>query len=146
DNNLSVLSALLDIPVDVLSQQPASIVLPLVDRIMFITVPPVVDVKKSKIRWKDINSLTYDNFIMITKCIDKSLEKSEYLIAAMMEDEMSSDDILELSMSEIQAGFFLLVKHTQKSIRTSSRYLMRKLMSSLVKQGFHFFRKKFSRK
>lgn len=142
DNNIKVLSVLLDISEENLEVQELNVIMPLINKIGFMRYMPVINEKECSIKWKDFDTLTYNDYVILVKSMDKTNENMELIISAISTNRYKSEEVLDLSMTDIHTGFFLLRRCMKKYIRNTLPSLMRKAAIQLIKQKLQLFKTK----
>lgn len=127
DNMLNVISALTDIPVEQFEELPAYQFAVLCNHLNYINELPKPD-KKTSIRWKSVNEISYADFVIYQQSESNLLENVDLIIQAYSKNKYTSDVVNNLSMLDIYNGFFLLNKLTKKFIKRSILYSVKTLM------------------
>lgn len=141
DNTLKVISKLTDVALEQLEELPIYQVAQLSNKIGFISQLPEPD-KKSSIKWKKLEEITYDDFITYQQLQSKALQHLPVLIKAYSKDAMTVEQIGELNMLDVYTGFFLLRKAVKKSVKrsltSSTLQLIKQSAKEKVKKLFRF--------
>ena len=149
--SLQILSIVLDLPLNIVEKFPLTLIKDVNKRLEFLQGKPE-KIKKSKYKW--INSIedpTYDDFITYVK-INEQLSKGDYnnfviLIKTILRQELTEEEILEMPMSEVENGFFLLRKFLMKYLKSIEKDLqttitIQKTMAVMEQmQGMKFHKK-----
>jgi hypothetical protein len=134
-NSIKTISALTDIPVDELSELDYSIVIPMAKKIEFTLTMPEFNKKHSIIQWKKIDKVSYDDYaayMMLTKNPEDYFKNIVPIIKSFSVNELTDEQINQMSMMEAFAGFFTLDRYVSKFIKNMLLRLMRKLVKQLI--------------
>lgn len=134
-NAIKTISALTDISVEELSGLDYDILIPMVKRIEFTLTVPDFNKKHSIIQWKKIDKVSYDDFttyMMLTKSPDDYFKNIIPIIKSFSVNELSDEQINQMSMMEAYAGFFTLNKYVSKYFKNTMLRLFRKLVRQLI--------------
>lgn len=123
DNTVRIASAILDIPVSELEARPLAEIILLDKRLSFLNQPHMPS--KTSLKWKDIDTTTYDDFVWF---IDQK-DKTDLLgfCNRFLQPSQTEEEILELSTQDVLSGFFLLRKQLRIYIQDSIKLEKKKL-------------------
>lgn len=131
-NSFILISALTDVPVDMISSMPWSEQRRAMEKLSFMNNEPG---KKNEglLDWKEPKELKYDDFLtFITSQHDPN--NMPLIIKTLIKNEMSEDEILQLGMDEIHHGFFLLNRILKKHRSHTLRCLARRARRQALKE------------
>jgi hypothetical protein len=136
ENGLRISSVLLDLPIKAVRNFPLSTIKKMNTKLSFLNSTPT-PLKKSKYKWTTkIDEPTYDTLIFFIKASEK-IEKGDFsfmptVIKKICKDELNDDEILLMSMDEVQTGFFLLRMSLIKYLNYSALPLQVKLIKMML--------------
>lgn len=136
DNITRVIGALTDTPVDALEDLPYVELAALSTKLTFMQKLPEVK-KKCVIEWKPLDQVKYNDYITFQSFQGKHLQNLPTIIKAFSKNDMTDEEIGNLSTSEVVAGFFTLQKHVSKFLRHTILCSRVKLMKQLVKENWN---------
>lgn len=127
NSNLEVCSLFLDLPTAIVEQFPMSTIKAMNNRLAFLS-EKAKPIASSKYLWKTtITEPTYDDFITFIKVSEQinqgSLDNFPLLIKIMLKKEMTEEEILNMSMDEVEHGFFLLRKYSMNYLKLTMKDL-----------------------
>ncbi|GAA4326157.1 hypothetical protein [Flaviaesturariibacter amylovorans] len=135
DNTIRVAAVLTNTPIDALEALPASIVMEMGKKLAFIS-EPLKPSKKGLIQWKDVESVSYDDFVTFQQLSKNPLPNLHLLIKAFSKNKLTEDEILNLSTQEAMSGFFTLRMYVRKYFKTTSRSTAWKAIRLIVQEGW----------
>lgn len=106
ENTLAVLSILSGISIEDLESLPMKELLELGNKISFITQEPEPAKKTSLTKWKDIDSISYNDFIVFLQNQEGILSNLDVFVKQFSKTELTKEEILQLPITEVLAGFF----------------------------------------
>lgn len=124
ENTIKVASVFLDMDIEIVRSFPISTITLMSDRLSFTKVKPK-PLKESKYKWsKNIDEPSYDSFIVYLKVMEqmgnKDFSNLPLIIKNICKDELSMEEIMMMSMDEVETGFFLLRKSLLKFLKHSA--------------------------
>jgi hypothetical protein len=114
ENTLKVISALSGIDVTVLEEQPMKEIVLMGAQLSFITNQP--EHKKSDIKWKAMDEITYDDFVTFISDPDYLSNLSKFIKLFSL-TTLTEEEILQLPITEVLYGFFLFRKGLKKYLK-----------------------------
>lgn len=143
DKNIQIISLLTDVPVEVLlTGYTMNQFEGFVSKLMFLATPPVTG--KPVINYITFDKLTYDGFITFNKMqrdlsdegiLGSAINNLSTMLSIFSKDKLTPEQIENLSMPEVIAGFFTVAKNLEKSLKRSERSLLKQLMGIQLKTG-----------
>lgn len=143
DKNIQIISLLSDVPEAILlTGYTMNQFEELVTKLMFLATPPVTD--KPTINYISFDQLTYDGFITFNKMqkdftdegiLGNAVSNLPMMLSIFSKDKLTPEQIENLSMPEVIAGFFTVAKNLEKSLKRSERSLLKQLMGIQIKTG-----------
>jgi hypothetical protein len=121
DNSIKTLSVLSGVSVEELYQVDLVTITALTNKIDFIMVEPDPKQAKSSLKWKEIDKISYGEYITFVMLSQQPFKNLDLLIQAFSLEELTTDQIQELSMLEVYAGFFTLNQTVEKYMKTMAR-------------------------
>jgi hypothetical protein len=125
ENTIQVISKLTDIPVEDLEEYSMNDLQTIAAKLDWMLVLPVAK-KKSIIKWKELDEISYNDYISFLQIQDKPFENLHIIIKNFSHTELTKEEILNISTAEAFTGFFLCRKKLAK-------YLNRSIKSTLIK-------------
>ena len=122
-NRMEVIASLTGTSIETLQAMPMADLSPLFDKIKWLDTPPPVD-ERSKIKWKKINDITYNQYITFLQLQDDPLSKLHLILKDFSVNEMTEDEILNMPTDEVLSGFFLFKNQLKKSLKRSQKWQM----------------------
>lgn len=99
--------------------------------------------KESIIVWKKVDEITFNDFITFTQIDEtKRLENIHVFIKNFSTSKLSDEEILNLPITEVITGFFLLRKQLNKYLRSSIRSTTYRVVKLLIVQKLQQFNRK----
>jgi hypothetical protein len=138
EDYIHIASLYTEIPAEMIRKMPMVTVQLIYDRLSFLSQKPLKK-EKSKYRWiKKIQDPDYDTFIFYLRAIEVmaggNFEIMVELIEKICLDKISREEIRNMSMSEVETGFFLLRKHLRRYSISSHNSLLRKAILMEAKE------------
>lgn len=147
DNTLKVLSVLSGIETEVLESMNIKDVQVMANKIAFISTEPNVKGYKSSIKWKKIDEVTYSDYVTFITLSNEPLKNIELIIQSFSLNKLTDEEINNLSMLEVHAGFFTLTKQLKRFLLNTTRRTATKLAKQMIVQMYHqLFRTKLKAK
>lgn len=134
DNMVSVISVLTSVSVKELEEFQLESVNRLVSKISFIQNQPKP--AKTSIQWKKLEEISYNDYVFYISQSKDLLHNMPAIIKTFSKAELTEEQIKDLSMSEVHAGFFTLNKQLKKSTKSMLRQSLRALAKNKVKEGW----------
>ena len=132
DNTIKILSRLTGASVEELEQLPLASIQQLSSRLSWMGETPEAQ-KTSTIKWKDLDIVTYNDYITYLQLSGEPLKHMTTIIKAFSTTELTEQQIDELSVQDVITGFQLLHQHVKKSMRLTAMSLLVKLIKQVVK-------------
>lgn len=128
ENSIKVASIFLNLPSDIIRQFPISTIKEINKKLLFLAEKPK-PLEKSEYRWiKKIEEPSYDIFILYLKVSDQMTKEDFSNLPAIIKniclDELNDEQILQMKMSEVETGFFLLRKCLMKLLQSTAHPLV----------------------
>lgn len=123
-NTLSILSVLVNITVDELEQLPMKDIIQMGSKLSFTTSTPEPNTKVN-MKFKNIDSLSYNDYIVFIQIQDNYLTNLHQIIKTLSIKKLTDEQVLQMSIVDVMGGFFLLKKQLK-------RYLNRSIRSTIV--------------
>ena len=117
ENTLSVISVLTGIPVTELEELAMKELALLGDRISFINTQPEPSKKTSLTKWKDLDSISYNDFIVFMQNQDDVLSNLDVFVKQFSKTELTKEEIQGLPITDVLQGFFLCRKKLRLSMK-----------------------------
>jgi hypothetical protein len=133
DNTLMIVSKITNIPFKELEKLPMGDVIKIGQKINYISNLPKV--KRSKLKWKELNEITYDDFITFLQVEEKTLSNIHTFIANFTKNKLTEEEVLNMSVEEVWSGFFLFKKKLMKSLNISIVLTKMKAIALLKKEA-----------
>ncbi|RZL15172.1 MAG: hypothetical protein EOO89_14325 [Pedobacter sp.] len=146
DNTALLLSTMLDVPVESLLALDSIHFLTLANRIKFIYTEPSIEGYKCSIKWKDMTTMTTNDYILFLTLANDPVNNIGAIVKSFSLNDMTDEDVDELSVLDIHSGFFLLIKQWQKYTNSQIRREQLKLLKMSGKTLVTHIRQKFRRK
>ena len=95
-------------------------------------------------KYKTFTELTYDGFITFEKLqrdisndgiLGNSINNLPVMLSVFSKDNLTPEQIEQLTMPEVIAGFFTVVRNSQKYMRNIQRSLLLQIMKNKIKEG-----------
>lgn len=134
DNSIKTLSILSGISVEELYQMDLVTITALTKKIDFIMVEPDPTIVKSTLKWKEIDKISYGEYITFVTLAQDPLKNLDLLIQAFSSDELTKDQIDELSMLEVYAGFFTLNQPVEKYMKRMAHKTRMQIIRLITKE------------
>ena len=129
NNIYKTISVLSEVPLDDVREIPKQWIDKMSVKTYFMNKQPELN-KKSVIEWQEFNEISYDTFILYTQLQGTAvIDRMPALIKAMAKNKLTEEEILNLSLPEINTAFFFLRRFLKKYIArsiTSSKKILRK--------------------
>jgi hypothetical protein len=122
DNTLKVLSYFTETSIEELEKLPMTEITSMSKRLDFM-MQPVKTEKKSKIKWKKVEEITYNDFILYQQFSADFFKNLHLLIPAFSKEKISEEEVLNLSVVDMTTAFFFLKKLAEKSLKRTAFYL-----------------------
>lgn len=129
ENSIGVLSQLLQKPIEELEELPIRDLAHLTNKISFMSKAPAYG-KTSIIDWKPVDDITYNDFMLFTSIQDNHLQKMHIFLKNFSNTKLSTEELLQLPITEVMTGFFLL----RNQLRQYAKRLVKSTQSRLKKQ------------
>ncbi|MBN9295371.1 MAG: hypothetical protein J0I41_00100 [Filimonas sp.] len=110
---LKILSRMLDISAEALGEFNAAEINKLTTKLNFFSTQPTVT--KTSLKWKALEDITYNDFIEYALISQQPLENISRVIQIISVRKLDEEEINNLNMEDVFAGFFLLRQSLQKS-------------------------------
>lgn len=128
ENSIKVASIFLNLQPDIIRQFPISTIKEINKKLLFLAEKPK-PLEKSEYRWiKKIEEPSYDIFILYLKVSDQMAKEDFSNLPAIIKniclDELNDEQILQMKMSEVETGFFLLRKCLMKLLQSTAHPLV----------------------
>jgi hypothetical protein len=141
DKNIQILGLLTDVPVEVLlTGYTMNQFEQFVTKLMFMSTAPVT--VKPTVKYISFEKLTYDGFISFDRLhkdfsdggiLGSSVSNLPMMLSIFSKDKLTPEQIEDLSIPEVIAGFFTVAKNLEKYLRRSERSLYKQLMKIYLK-------------
>ncbi len=141
ENSIAVMSKLLDVSVDELESMSMIDLATLGNRISFMTTEPQPD-KTSPIKWKKVEEISYNDFLVFIQLQDKQLENLHTFIKTFSHTTLTEDEILQLPITQVIWGFFLFRNQLRQSLKASIKSTRQQLVKHLIKKKLQEFKQK----
>ncbi|WP_457133976.1 hypothetical protein [Mucilaginibacter sp. UYNi724] len=151
EKNMTLISLLTDIPMDVLDELPTSKIFEMIDKLKFMQTLP--DKRKPTIKYIQFEDLTYDSFVHFNKLsldfteagiLSSAIENIPSMLAVFAKDKNHNEEyFLNQSMVEVIAGFFTLQKNTERFLQRSQASSFRQLNRITLKTGLKMLMQSF---
>ena len=141
ENTLSILAVLLELPVEDIEALPMKDVIEMGNKLSFTTIPPEPN-KKVKMKFKDIETLTYNDYIMFIQLQDKYITNLHSIIKTLSIEKLTDEQVLQMSIVDVMGGFFLLQKQLKQYLNHSIRSTIQLLIKQKAKQVLQRITKK----
>jgi len=136
DNSVNVLSVFTGISAKELNSIPINEVIPLMNRLEFMKEMPQVN-KKSKIKWKNVDEITYGDYILYQQFGNEDFFKNLHLlIPAFSKEKILEEDVLNMNLEDMHTAFFFLRKDVTKYQKHIQNYLKMKKWMGQIKRLF----------
>lgn len=142
DNTLKVLSVLTGIETDILESMNIKDIQAMANKISFISKEPDIKGYKGSIKWKRIDEVTYSDYVTFITLSNEPLKNIELIIQSFSIEKLTVDEINNLSMIEVHAAFFILMKLLKKSILNTTKRTASKLIKQTIVGIVQHFRTK----
>jgi hypothetical protein len=133
ENTLEVISKITDIPQEELEALPFKDIIALGNHLSFMVKPPE-HLKQSVIKWKKLDEITYNDYVSFLQIKDDYINTLPVFIKNFSLNEMTEDEILNLSIREVFTGFFLFRKQLLKYLNHSIASTRITLIKMMIKQ------------
>jgi hypothetical protein len=137
DNAIQVISRITDTPVDALEELKLPVIQELIHKISFIGKSFPETQKQSKLKWKNIESISYSDFVTfqtVTKDPNKQLEHLPSIIQTFSIEPLTIDQVMALDMQTCWTGFFLLERNVRRYVKHTATSLRMKLMKQMIRE------------
>jgi len=145
DNTISVISKLTDISVDELESMEFSFIQEIGKRMSFATEMPT-EQKHCCIKWKKIDEVSYNDFVSFLNLSRDAVHGMGEIIKTFSRNELTDDEINEMSVAEVYTGFFILNAYVRKYLRRmmirDGMKLLRQSTKTLIRQKLRIRGKK----
>lgn len=135
DNSLKVIATLADVTVEELEALPIREITKIANKIAFISELPVAD--KSSIKWKAIDTVSFNDFIVFKTLAQEPIKNMPSIIKSFSKNELTDEQILDMSTTDAYAAFFLLLQSVKKSVRhmiaSSSKTLLKQSLKQMLR-------------
>jgi hypothetical protein len=145
DNTIKILSRLTGASVEELEQLPLASIQQLSSRLSWMGEVPEAQ-KTSTIKWKELDKVTYNDYITYLQLSGEPLKHMTTIIKAFSTTELTEQEIDELSVQVVITGFQLLHQHVMKSMRRTAMSLLMKLPKQMVKGWVNKLQQLFKKK
>jgi len=122
DNILKVISVLVDIPVDQIEELNYHQVAELINKVGFITAPPE-PANGLTIQWKNIEEIKYNDFVTYLNLSKEPFKNLPLMMKTFAKNQLSEQQIQNLGMDDVMAGFFLLNRQLKTFLKTTAKSL-----------------------
>lgn len=147
DNTLKVISALTNISISELEAIEIQTITSIAKKLYFMVELPNTKNFKSKISWKKLEEVSYGEYITYVMLAKEPFKNLKIFIKAFSSDDLTEEEIDNLSMMEAYAAFFTLNKYVGKSMNSMARKERMKLIKLLWKEKIvQPIRQRFSQK
>lgn len=117
ENTISVIGILTETPVEDLETLSMKELMMLGDRIRFISTKPEPSKKTSLTKWKDLESITYNDYIVYVQNQNDILTSLDEFVKQFSKSELSKEEVLQLPITDVLQGFFLYRKKLRQSMK-----------------------------
>jgi hypothetical protein len=131
DNSIKVLSAFTGMTVEELEALPMNEVTQMSKRLDFMLTLPEIN-KKSIIKWKKLEEITYNDFILFNQFGNDFFKNLHLLIPAFSKTKISEEEVLDMNLEDMHTAFFFLRKHVIKSLKRTVFYSKVKMKNQQI--------------
>lgn len=144
DNTLAVIEAITGVSVKELEDLDMVTISAFANKLAFMKEMPKGG--KSSIDWKKVEEITYNDFVSFATIQKDAVRGMGDIIKQFSKNGLTDEEINEMSVQEVHAGFFTLRKYLRKymrrlTIRETMR-LTKLSLSTLIRQRFRSRRSK----
>lgn len=127
------LSILTDVDISIIKSLPYQYLKPLKDCIDFMKVE-YKNVGNCKMRLKNLEEMTYDNFIYLAMIKDDLVNQLPNVVKMISKDEITIEEIMNMSYADLMECFFLFRRSMNKSAMRSILSLAKQVRTESRKQ------------
>jgi hypothetical protein len=140
-NTLEIVSKATDIPVEELEGLPMVDLMAFGTKLSFMAVQPVIGKDTGKLKVKDINKVTYNEFIEGIQLKDNHLENLNQYVRIYADTNLTNEEILQLPVIEVLSFFFSYQEYLKKYTRHLIRKEKMKLVRLKAKENFQMLKR-----
>jgi hypothetical protein len=116
NNSMKVIAALTGRSEEQISSMDIPTVTAMAERLNFMLTEP--DKRgKTVLKWKQVDKITYNEYVTFLTVSKDPLHNLHTLIQAFSTNDLTDEQVLNLSMQEVHVGFFILVRHVRKYVK-----------------------------